>query len=356
MKNVIVLFGGRSSEYEVSLSSAYAVLSNIDRERFSVTVVGITKSGEWYLYKGPIEEIPSNQWCENGPALTPVRLDMTKGGFITVSTDGTERPVPCDVVFPVLHGACGEDGTMQGLFTVCGIPVVGCGCTASAVCMDKALTKSIVASESTIPQAKAVIALRRDIADSSAMAALQKRCETELGGYPLFVKPACSGSSVGASKVKTAAQFAHAVELAFEEGEKIMIEECITGREIEVAVLEEKGHYTVSSPAEIDIGSSEFYDYETKYISDASSYYIPARISEEATEVVRRYAERIFKILGCRGLSRVDFFCTGEEHIVFNEINTIPGFTPISMYPRLMIHAGISYSDLITRLLEGAMA
>lgn len=348
MKNVAVLFGGRSSEYEVSLSSAYAVLSNIDRTAFNVTMIGITRQGKWHLYEGDLEAIRTNTWCSD--ALPEVKLNMTSGKLCACD-NGAELEIPCDAVLAVLHGACGEDGTMQGLFAVCGIPVVGCGCTSSAVCMDKALTKAIISMETTIPQAKAVIAHKTT---TSSVEELRARCERELGGYPMFVKPACSGSSVGASKVKSADQFGRAVEIAFDEGEKIMIEECITGIEVELAVLEEKGSCTVSYPAEIDIGSSEFYDYETKYISDASSYYIPARISAEDTEKVRGYALEIFRALECQGLSRVDFFYTKEGKIIFNEINTIPGFTPISMYPRLMIHAGISYSELITRLINGA--
>ena len=350
MKNVAVLFGGRSSEYDVSLSSAYAVLSNIDREAFNVAMIGITRQGEWRLYEGDLEAIRNNTWWK--AELPCVKVNMTTAKLCADAGNGTEREIPCDAVLAVLHGACGEDGTMQGLFAVCGIPVVGCGCTSSAVCMDKALTKAIISMETDIPQAKVVVAHRETTA---SVEELRARCEDVLGGYPMFVKPACSGSSVGASKVKTADDFARAVEIAFDEGEKIMIEECITGCEVELAVLEEKGSYTVSMPAEIDIGSSEFYDYETKYISDASSYYIPARLSPEETEKVRGYALTIFKALECRGFSRVDFFYTKEGRFVFNEINTIPGFTPISMYPRLMIHSGISYSELITRLINSAV-
>lgn len=348
MKNIAVLFGGRSSEYEVSLSSAYAVLSNIDRTLFQVAMIGITKEGQWYLYDGDLEAIRANTWCAGG--LPEVKVNMTTGK-LCACRQGEEWEIPCGTVLAVLHGTCGEDGTMQGLFEICGIPVVGCGCTSSAVCMDKALTKAIITMETDIPQAKAVIAHK---ATTPSVEELRIRCEKELGGYPLFVKPACSGSSVGASKVRTAERFAHAIEIAFAEGEKIMIEECITGHEIELAVFEENGSYTVSVPAEIDIGGSEFYDYETKYISDASSYYIPARIPAEDTEKVRGYALTIFKTLECRGLSRVDFFYTNEGKIIFNEINTFPGFTPISMYPKLMIHSGISYSELITRLINGA--
>ncbi len=347
MINTAVLFGGKSSEYEVSLSSAYAVLSNIDRTEFNVSMIGITRDGKWYLYEGELDAIKNNTWRQG--ELPEVRLDLAKGR-LCASVGESEREIPCDAVLPILHGACGEDGTLQGLFAVAGIPVVGCGCTSSAMCMDKALTKAILSMETAIPMAKMAVAHR----GAESVEDLRERCETLLGGYPMFVKPACSGSSVGASKVKTAADFARAAELAFAEGEKIMIEECITGSEIELAVLEEHGQYTVSVPAEIEVGS-EFYDYETKYVSDASSFYIPARLTEEETARAKEYALTVFKVLDCRGLSRVDFFYTKDGRIVFNEINTIPGFTPISMYPRLMIHSGISYSKLITRLIYGAL-
>ncbi len=348
MKHIAVLFGGRSSEYEVSLSSAYAVLSNIDRTAFDVTMIGITREGAWRLYEGDLGAISDNTWYRD--TLPEVRINMTKGTLCAVE-NGCEREFPCDCVFAVLHGACGEDGTMQGLFEVCGIPMVGCGCTAGAVCMDKALTKFIVGMETDIPMARMVIAHRET---TTSVDALRARCEETLG-YPMFVKPACAGSSVGASKVKSAEAFGEAIAVAFAEGDKILIEECITGSEIELAVFEKGGEYTVSVPAEIDIGSSEFYDYDTKYISDASSFHIPARLSAEDTARVRDYALTIFKVLGCRGLSRVDFFHAGDGRIVFNEINTIPGFTPISMYPRLMIHAGISYGALITGLIDSAL-
>jgi len=349
MINTAVLFGGRSSEYEVSLSSAYAVLSNIDRSEFNVSMIGITRDGKWYLYAGDLEAIRNNTWWK--AKLPEVRVDMASHRLCAVE-NGTEREIPCNVVFPVLHGACGEDGTLQGLFAVCGIPVVGCGCTSSAVCMDKALTKAILSMETDIPMAKMVVA-HRDSAETADE--LRMRCETSLGGYPMFVKPACSGSSVGASKVKGAGDFARAAEIAFAEGEKIMIEECVSGSEIELAVLEEKGQYTVSVPAEIEVGGSDFYDYDTKYVSDGSTFYIPARLSAEETERAREYARNIFRVLDCKGLSRVDFFYTKDGRIVFNEINTIPGFTPISMYPRLMIHSGISYSELISRLIRSAL-
>ena len=350
MKTVAVIFGGRSSEYDVSLSSASGVLANINTEKYNVIRVGITRDGAFYLFEDDNALIAKNEWM-NGK-VCPLSLDLTNGCFSAERETGIEK-IKVDVVLPVIHGKYCEDGTLQGLFAVAGIPVVGCDCESSAVCMDKAVTKAIVAAETGIRQAKAVVIKQTDVKNAADLAPYRDRCEKELG-YPMFVKPCRAGSSVGVAKVKTPEKFAAAVFAALREDAKVLIEEAITGSEVEVAVLEENGKYTVAHPAEIDPGSAEFYDYETKYVSDASSYYLPARLSEEKMNEVRGYAEAIFKALECRGLSRVDFFHTPEGEFVFNEINTLPGFTPISMYPKMMINEGISYSELVDRLIETA--
>lgn len=351
-QNLAILFGGKSSEYEVSLSSAFALLENINKEKYNIFKIGITKEGRWYLFEGSNEMIRDGSWCADEKALAKVIVspDNPSKTIIFKKPDGDASHVVLDAVFPILHGRFGEDGKIQGLLSVCGIPVVGCGCTSSAVCMDKALTKSIINEYGIVRQAKAVIAKK---SDGKTTDEILSEAEKKIG-YPMFIKPASSGSSVGCSLVKTKEDFLPAVKKAFSEDFKIMIEECITGRETEVAVLEENGKYTVSLPAEIDVGSSEFYDYETKYVSDVSSYYIPARIPDEKIAEIRNKAELIFRALDCRGISRVDFFYTESGEIVFNEINTLPGFTPISMYPKLMNHAGIPYDELIDRLIEGA--
>ncbi|MBR4959951.1 MAG: D-alanine--D-alanine ligase [Clostridia bacterium] len=351
MKTICVLFGGRSSEYDVSLSSAYAVLSNIDRSSYDLLCIGITREGRWYRFDGDPEAIRSGHWCDHPETLPAVSLDLTNGAIRCTSPDGAVTETVCNAVFPVLHGKYGEDGTVQGLFAVAGIPVVGCGCTSSGVCMDKAFTKSIVANDTGIRQAKAVIARTED---ALAMDALREKCEKALG-YPMFVKPSAAGSSVGVSKVKTADQFGDAVLKALAEDSKVLIEEAIVGREIEVAVFEDHGEIFAAEAAEIDMGSSEFYDYETKYISDVSGYYLPARITPEQMAEVQAHAKTIFRALDCKVFSRVDFFIT-DTGFVFNEINTIPGFTPISMYPKMMIHSGMTYAQLIDRMLAAAFA
>lgn len=346
-KKIAVLFGGASSEYEISLSSAYALLSNINREKYELYTIGITRDGKWFLFEGKLEDIRNNCWMNDN--VYPILFSPDNGdAHMCVKRSESFENISLDAVFPMLHGKFGEDGQIQGMFAVMGVPVVGCPPASSAVCMDKALTKAVV-RETGIRQAESVILREHD--DKEKVAAL---AESELG-YPMFVKPACAGSSVGISKVRTKDELLSAMNIALREDSKVLIEEMITGCEIEVAILEENGQYTVSSPAEIDVGSSDFYDYETKYVSDASSYYIPARLTAEKQNEVRNCAERIFRALDCRGFSRVDFFCTPNGEFVFNEINTIPGFTPISMYPKLMIHAGIPYSELIDRLISSAI-
>ncbi len=341
-----VLFGGHSSEYEVSLSSAYSVLTNLNAGRYDVMPVGITKEGAWYLYTGDWEKIRDGSWCQSPAQLPKVTVDLTPGARSLLICPPGELPYSrkVDVVFPVLHGAYGEDGTVQGMLALADIPFIGCGCTASGVCMDKSLTKFPVAAAG-IRQAKYVLARSTD--DKKTIA---ENAERALG-YPMFVKPARAGSSVGISKAKDRAGLLTALDVAFREDEKVLIEETIVGREIEVAVLEEHGRYTVSDCAEIDAGA-EFYDYDAKYVSDTSTFYIPARLPEKIRYEVRRQAEIIFRALDCRTLSRVDFFVSDNGEIVFNEINTLPGFTSISMYPKLMMHAGMTYGELIDRLVD----
>ena len=348
-KNVSVLFGGKSSEYEVSLSSAYAMLSNINREKYNISMIGITKEGEWNLYTGDIEHIRDGSWCTRTAELCPILISPDNGARRMFAVrDGELSNLAPDVVFPMLHGRFGEDGQIQGMLSVMGVPVVGCMTASSAACMDKATTKAIV-SELGVRQARFVI-----LRDGEDFCAAADRAEREFG-YPMFVKPACAGSSVGISKAHDREELMRAITLALCEDSKLLIEEMIVGCEVEVAILEERGRCTVSVPAEIDVGSSDFYDYDTKYVSDVSSYYIPARIPDASIDAVWTAAERIFRALDCRTFSRVDFFCTPDGGIVFTEINTIPGFTPISMYPKLMIHEGIAYAELIDRMIESAM-
>ena len=348
--NVCVLFGGMSPEHAVSLRSAESVLNNMDHEKYNIFPVGITRDGDWILYTGKdYSLLPTGAW-EKYPnnrraAISPVRGQ----GLLNFEGDCVVREL-IDVVFPVLHGENGEDGAIQGLLQLAGIPYVGPHISASAVAMDKTLTKLVV-DNAGIPQAAWQLVRKSQLGSrmDSVLDSLEKRF-----AYPVFVKPAGTGSSVGVSKAADREALKTALETAAKYGEKILVEEFIHGREIEVAVMGNESP-VASTCGEIDSGV-EFYDYEAKYVTDTSTAYIPARISEEVQEQVREAAVKVYSAIGCQGLSRVDFFVTfEEERVVFNEINTIPGFTSISMYPKLFADSGIPYSDLIDELLKLAM-
>ncbi len=355
-QTVLCLFGGKSSEYEVSLISAHSILSNIDRSKYDIVTVGITKNGDWYLFSGDISKIKDGSWRENAENLKKAVLSPSPSdsALLVFSSDGSKaEKLHIDVVFPIMHGANAEDGTLQGLLKLSGIPFVGCGCATSAIGMDKGYTK-LVLNNFGIPQAKCKIILRNDYVSNKDR--VLDTCE-KIGSYPLFVKPANAGSSVGASKAADRRALADAIDLAAKHDSKILVEEYICGKEIEVAVIGNDNH-TASVCGQINPGS-EFYDYDAKYSeSSNSSCLIPADIKPDTANAVRDYAVKICAILGVTGLSRVDFFVSeenGKERIIFNEINTLPGFTQISMYPKLMVHGGMSYSGLIDSLITLAL-
>ncbi len=348
--NICVLFGGVSPEHEVSLRSAESVLNNMNTQKYNIYPVGITKSGKWIYFAGSdYTHLPADTWqnqignCQ--AAISPVR---GQGLLLFRSDDIAE--IKIDAVFPVLHGENGEDGAMQGLMQLAGIPCVGPDVAASAVSMDKTLTK-LVMDHAQIPQAKWLLVRGKGLESRIQQAADDVE---EKFAYPVFVKPAGTGSSVGVSKAADRETLCKALLEAAQYDDKILVEEFIHGREIEVAVMGNESP-VASVCGEIDSGA-EFYDYDAKYITDTSVAYIPARISQETEELVRDYAVKAYKAIGCRGLSRVDFFVTySGDCVVFNEINTLPGFTSISMYPKLFAASGIDYSDLIDELLRLAM-
>lgn len=352
-KTVCCIFGGKSTEYDVSLQSVTGVLDNIDRNKYDIITIGVTREGKFYLYDGPQEKIKDGTWHTSGNT-TPVLFDPSnsESPFAIVTGEGVTH-LQIDCVFPVMHGKNCEDGTLQGMLSLAGVPYVGCGCTASAVCMDKATTKLIL-STCGIPQAKHMCFTAVEIARKADV--LYEAVE-DVFSYPVFVKPSAAGSSVGITKVKSRIDLPVALCFASVHDSKVLVEEYIEGREVEIAVLHEPdGTLIASECGEIDPGS-EFYDYDTKYINDTAKYYVPARIEKSTQEKIKAIAKKIFVALGCRGFARIDFFVRGHgdaEEVIFNEINTIPGFTPISMYPRLMEYSGVPYSELITRLIEGA--
>lgn len=345
---IAVLFGGVSSEHEISLVSAHTVLSNIPRDKYDVFCVGITKKGHWLYFPGEYEEIKTGKWEENPDCCTAVLSpDALHKGFIVMGNDSSYlRKV--DVVFPVLHGANGEDGTVQGLCRLAGIPCVGCDMTSSAVCMDKTLTHKVL--EYVGIKTAPFVELRRcslvNINDTIS------EIERKLG-FPVYIKPACAGSSVGVSRAENAEELKAALKIAFAHGEKVLAEKEIIGKEVECAVLGNGNDLIASIPGQIT-PAEKFYDYDAKYKLGTSVLDIPAKISAEQTEQLRETAKKAYIACGCSGLSRVDFFVC-EDRIILNEINTIPGFTAISMYPKLMENMGIPCGELIDKLIKLAI-
>jgi D-alanine-D-alanine ligase len=345
---VAILFGGKSAEHEVSLQSAKNVIAAIDKEKYDVVLVGVDKKGRWYLNEESNFLLQADspkriKLQETGDSLALVPGDQS-GQLISLS--GNQPVGPIDVVFPVLHGPFGEDGTVQGLLKLVNVPFVGAGVLGSAVGMDKDVMKRLL-REARIPIADFVV-FNRSRADEIDFEIVKRRLP-----LPFFVKPANLGSSVGISKVKSDKEFHEAVRLAFEYDNKILVEEYIEGREIECAVLG-NDNPIASVPGEI-IPQREFYSYEAKYIDEAGAVLeIPAKLSNDITKKVQDYAIRTFKTLCCEGMARVDLFVKDNDVIV-NEINTIPGFTNISMYPKLWKASGIGYSELIDRLIQLAI-
>ncbi len=348
-EKVMVIFGGEGSEHEVSCSSAVSILGNLDREMYDYIAVGITKAGRWMKTEAPLEQIKDGSWL-NHEANVDVVLSMNgENPGLLVVREGCVEQMQVDCIFPAMHGKYGEDGMLQGLLEYSKIPYVGCGIMASAIGFDKALTKDYI-SNLNIEQANCMIV--RDDGKHT----ITEHCEAIDAyfehKYPIFVKPSREGSSVGISKVNGKEELPKALETAFSYDFKLVIEEGIVGREIEVAVLG-TSNPKASAIGEI-IAGDEFYTYEAKYANPMSRTGIVTDISPELEAEIKNAAIKIFCRLECKGLSRVDFFLREDGSFVFNEINTLPGFTPISMYPQLWQHEGLSYSDLITTLIEDA--
>lgn len=352
---VFVVFGGRSSEHEVSLKSAKSVMTAIDRERFEVVPIGITKEGRWLMDGDPHWELESGR--PSGSRPVSFLPDPSATGLVYLDP-GETRPVgmtPSDVVFPVLHGPNGEDGTIQGLLEMANVAYVGAGVLGSALGMDKGLMKTVFA-QNGIPQVGWRSLLRSAWKKARAGGWESSLVEEFEGafGYPMFVKPANLGSSVGVSKAKDRTDLIAALDRAAHYDRKILIEQFVDAREIECGVLGNE-EPAASVLGEI-VPGNEFYDYRAKYIDDNSRLIIPADLPGEVTQEVRSLALAAFRALDCTGLGRVDFFVErGTNRVLVNEINTIPGFTSISMYPKLWEASGLPYRDLITRLIDLAL-
>jgi len=346
---VAVLFGGRSGEHEISLASAASIMENIDRSKYEVIPVGITKEGRWLLDGDPMQALRSGHSADSRePAL--LCTGSPDGSAAIAPAQGKNARLAVDVVFPVLHGPFGEDGTVQGLLEMANVPYVGAGVMASSVGMDKAIMKALF-KERGLPIVRYTVLARRDW-ERDPEGCLDRIEETI--GYPCFAKPANLGSSVGISKASDRAELAKALADAARYDRKLVVEEGIRCREIECSVLGNE-EPIASVPGEI-IPCNEFYDYRAKYIDEGSQLLIPAPIPPETAEKVRELAVEAFRAIDCAGMARVDFFLeNGTGKVYLNEINTIPGFTKISMYPKLWEASGIPYPQLIDRLIQLAL-
>ncbi len=346
-KTIAVIFGGQSSEHEVSRNSAFHIISAMDTDKFFVLPIGITKKGQWLIYSGPVEHIKTGEWEKYGtPAI--FSPDATQKAILKI-VGGSVKQIPIDAVFPVLHGAWGEDGTIQGLCELAQVPYVGAGVLSSALCMDKVYTKAI-AKSFRIPQTKYLWLFAKELEHKEAVL---KRVEKKIG-YPCFVKPSCAGSSVGISKATNRNELETALFFAAGYDRKIIVEEAVIGREMECSVLGNDLIH-VSGVGEI-LSAGDFYDYDAKYNNPLSATVIPADLPEETVMQMQKIAKRIYRAVDCCGLARVDFFLREKDgKVLFNEMNTMPGFTDISMYPKLWEAAGMPLSVLTEEMIRLAL-
>lgn len=344
--NVLIFFGGCSSEYSVSLSSAAGAILNLDQTRFNPVKVGISKEGKWYLYKGDTEKLLNDTW-ENAEDCIPAVLSPNRweNTLLVFDKSGITR-IPVDVALPILHGRNGEDGTLQGLIEMSGLPLAGCGTLASALCMDKDRAHRLVSLTGIrVPKAQ--------VLETTENAAEAARLFAARTGYSLYVKPVKAGSSYGVTKVNTPDELEPAVALAFQYDDQVILEENIAGFEVGCAVLGSRELFT-GEVDEIEL-SGGFFDFTEKYTLKTSAIHVPARISAEKAAEIKEKAKIVYRALGCRGFARVDLFLTPEGEIVFNEVNTIPGFTAHSRYPGMMKAAGYSFTEILTRIIEDAI-
>lgn len=344
-QNIAIFFGGFSSEYKVSLESACSVIRHLDGRKYTPVPVGISNTGKWYYFSGDPEKIGKDCWL-NEKDCVPAALspDRDAHKLLLFRRDGWTY-LPIDAAFPVMHGKYGEDGTLQGIIEMAGIPLVGCGVLASALCMDKERAHKLASLAGTAV-AKSLV--------------LKQSCGTEeildftrTAGYPLFVKPVKAGSSCGVTKVCGEEELFPAISLAFQYDDEVILEESIDGFEVGCAVMGNE-ELTVGEIDEIEL-SGGFFDFTEKYTLKTSAIHVPARVSKETASHIKETAKTLYRALGCSGFARVDMFLTPEGKIVFNEINTIPGFTEHSRYPGMMKAAGISFSEILDTLIELAV-
>jgi len=342
---IAIIFGGDSAEYQISLQSAFSVLENLDTKKYQIFPIGISRDGKWYLYTGEYKWIADDTWHQNKQNLFPVVLSCNRfvNGFLKL-LDNQYQTIEIDFAFPILHGKNGEDGTLQGLLELAAIPVIGCGTLSSALCMDKYRAHKLVNSIGvSVPNSISISWFQWQ----SGEITLQKI--TERLSYPLFIKPVHAGSSFGISKIEKEQELDAAIRLAFTYDKDVIVEEAIPGFEVGCAILGNQ-HLTVGRVDEIELSKS-FFDYTEKYTLKSSKIHMPARIDLEMEKNIQKTAVKIYKILGCSGFARVDMFLTPSGEIVFNEVNTIPGLTSHSRYPNMMKGIGLSFSNMLDKLI-----
>jgi len=341
-QTVVILFGGHSSEYDVSLQSAASVIENMDYETYNVILIGITRNGEWLKYSGDVNCIRNDTWHRHPSCVQAVISPDRSTHGILVMNGKNVTTIHVDVVFPVLHGKNGEDGTVQGLLEMAGIPFVGCGMLSSALCMDKDMAHRLVKQAGiTVPESVVVFS---PVSDEEL---LEKTAHLK---YPLYVKPANSGSSIGITKIFGPGDLKYSVEIAFLHDRKVIIEEAVDGFEVGCAILG-NDVLKIGEVDEIEL-SQGFFDYTEKYTLKTSKIHMPARINSDTAERIKETAVLIYRTLGCKGFARVDLFLTPRNEIVFNEVNTIPGFTSHSRYPNMLKGAGMSFPQIINELIR----
>lgn len=343
--NVAVLFGGCSPEYRVSLQSAHAVITHMDLQTYRPVLVGISPAGEWLHFTGKVEQIAADTW-HTPQDCAPAFVSPSRGErSLLVLEGGAVKKIYLDAAFPVLHGKNGEDGTVQGVFETAGIPLVGCGVLSSALCMDKDRAHKLAHSVGA--------AVPASFTAERGMDAGKVLEQAERLGYPLFVKPVRAGSSYGITKVMARNELPAAVKLAFAYDDRMILEEAIYGFEVGCAVLG-NNRLTVGELDEIEL-SGGFFDYTEKYTLKTSKIHVPARLSPEKAMEIKELAKRIYRALDCRGFARVDFFLDKSGQVLFNEVNTIPGFTAYSRYPSMMKAAGLSFEQVISAVIRLAV-
>lgn len=339
-KKVAIIFGGCSSEYNVSLVSATSVIRNINKNKYDVIMIGITPEGDFYLYDDEIDKIDKNEWL-NSRSCKKITISTNRSdhGIIVLETN---EIIKIDIVFPVLHGQNGEDGRLQGLLELVGIKYVGCDMTSSALCMDKYLAHELVSSSGILSPISYLFTKYETL----------EKIENKVSNlkYPLFVKPLKAGSSFGITKILSVKELHKAINEAFKYDDKIIIEENVDGFEVGCAILGNKD-LIIGEVDEIELEDG-FFDYYEKYNLKTSKIHLPARISEKERSRIKETALEIYKILGCSGFARVDMFYTEDKKIVFNEVNTIPGCTSHSRYPSMLKQIGITFETVIDRLIE----